>query len=250
MRIMMQLYRTIFSGMLKPYGFQYIRGCFVRVHGEIIQSVDLHIFRGKKRCTIYFALIPLCQKIDCFDVGLYNLRAFTVPPTWQQGDAWVYEWIETSVTACMAEIQECAEKNLLPLLERCSTCKETLTALIELENLFYQNRCAARHIWGKEEWIKALENGINRIDGRKYYMALKSGNFSIAAEMMRASLARNLQPPQTGETEAERLKRMNIIAKEQEDLAHIEAKDSAYFAPILAGNEAYTTNVLKKRGLL
>lgn len=250
MQAMTQLYHTTFSDILKPYGFRYIHGCFARVYGEIIQSVRLHIFQGKKRCTIYFALIPLCQKIDYFDVGLYNLRAFTLPPTWQQGDAWVFEQNEASVMACIAEIRECVERNLLPLLKKCSTCQETLTALLDLEALFYQNRCTARCIWGKEEWIKALGNGINLVDGRKYYMALKAGNFSKAAEMMRAFLTMNLYPPQTEETAAAELKRTNIVAKEQEELAHLEAKDSAYFAPILAENEAYTTNVLKKYGLL
>ena len=133
MKGIVQIYRALFSSRLFPLHFQYINGCFVRVHGEIIQSLQLQRFSCVKQCTIVFALIPLCQKIDYFDVGLYNLRDFTIPPTLQQADSWTYDASEASKTACIQEMLALVEKDLIPLFEKCSECKETLSALLDLE---------------------------------------------------------------------------------------------------------------------
>ena len=137
MKGIVQIYRALFSSRLFPLHFQYINGCFVRVHGEIIQSLQLQRFSCVKQCTIVFALIPLCQKIDYFDVGLYNLRDFTIPPTLQQADSWTYDASEASKTACIQEMLALVEKDLIPLFEKCSECKETLSALLDLEMRFY-----------------------------------------------------------------------------------------------------------------
>lgn len=252
MKGIVQIYRALFSSRLFPLHFQYINGCFVRVHGEIIQSLQLQRFSCVKQCTIVFALIPLCQKIDYFDVGLYNLRNFTIPPTLQQADSWTYDASETSKTACIQEMMALVEKDLIPLFEKCSECKETLAALLDLEMRFYQNACAARRLWGKESWIPALGNGINLYDGRKYCMALKAENYSMASRIMQAYLETHLHSlhctePKQPEHVLRRLEK--AIQHEQAELAYIEARNTTYFSELLAENERYTRKILKKSGV-
>lgn len=252
MKGIVQIYRALFSSRLFPLHFQYINGCFVRVHGEIIQSLQLQRFSCVKQCTIVFALIPLRQKIDYFDVGLYNLRDFTIPPTLQQADSWTYDASEASKTACIQEMLALVEKDLIPLFEKCSECKETLSALLDLEMRFYQNACAARRLWGKECWIPALGNGINLYDGRKYCMALKAEDYSMASRIVQAYLETHLHSlhctePKQPEHVLRKLEK--AIQYEQAELSYIAARNTTYFSELLAENERYTRKILEQSGV-
>lgn len=253
MNTIQQLYKKQFSELLKPLGFHDTGSCFARVHGEIMQSLRLEQFRGGRRCTIYFALLPMCQKIDYVDVGLYNLKSFAVQPTWQQGNSWAYDHSASSKTVCIQEMLMYTREFLLPLLEKCHDCRSTLSELIKLEALFDENRRNALRQLSMPDWVSQQDSSLHLLDGRKYYMSLKANDFVMAERIMESFLQNNirlLQRDGPRQTEQWKLEMEKRITNEQEELQHIQAKDYAYFAPILRNNEESSIAVLKKAGIL
>lgn len=248
-----QIYQAEFSILLEPIGFRYVEGSFARVHGEIMQSLTLNFVSGRNRCTIYFAMIPLCQKIERVYSGLYNLRSFSVQPTLQQGNSWDYGHTKISCLQCVQDMLSDTKKYLLPIFEKCYNCKDTLSELLKLEQHFYAVRFQSLRHWGMPDALAANSDGINRMDGRKYYMALKAKNFALAGNMMEAKLQNNIEllkrdKPEQAASWKENMER--VIAREYEDLQHIKENDIPYFERILNNNESYSREILKRYGLL
>ena len=236
------------------YGFKQKKQTFVRVVNDVMQNFAIERLRSGRVCRINFSVIPLCLRIEKEYIlgGVYSreLRRFETAHETMVWDGWEYDpKSKVSSNACVDEIVRYLKQYLIPLFERANCCKTALSEIIAVDQLFYNNHLASKKINGIKG-TAGFDAGLNLLDGTKYYMALKNGDYDFALECRKALLNQNFEAYNsmnergylTEEDKQRREKRIMVLKLEVEK---VSKHDESYIQKVIIENEAYSLNNLK-----
>jgi hypothetical protein len=90
----------------------------------------------------------------------------------------------------------------------------------------------------------------NLLDGIKYYMALKNGDYDFALKCRKAMLEQNLNAYEARQgydwiTQDKKDEHKARIEKIKDEVTRLETKDVDYFHRLIEENEAYSLSKLK-----
>lgn len=167
----------------RPYGFFKRKSTFVRLKGDVLHTFTLKRFQNVPLCSVDFGIFPLCLPQPIFlEAGGYDLSHLIKEQTEDFWGVTFHGWkfdnaVDDSIKNCVESISKAIDLYLLPLFEKCQDCKASLSELISLEEVLDNNRKIRLSLIGEKDLaIPWQERSL--FDPRKYYMAMKTKNFS------------------------------------------------------------------------
>lgn len=184
MKPIARYFKQMCASRYEKLGFAQHKAAFARVRGDVVQAFNCKRDpAGDPYCTVAFSVVPLCLPQPVYlDDNLYEMNHFFTNRIRTYG--WSFDPASNdSKVQCVEILAENVDKYVLPLFERCNNCGETLTELIQLEELFERNRLEFLRKEGREDRAKHWE-GEKLFDHQKYYLALGSGNVAYAKKYL------------------------------------------------------------------
>lgn len=248
-------YRTECEMKVSQYGFNRKKNIFVRLVNDVLQTFyieKLGIHSYERAARVGFSVIPLCQRIETEQVldgfGVYYLRNFEIS-TLTEGNGWRYKSIPEDIDACVKEILMYTNKYLLPFFERANSCKAALSEVLALEKIFNNNRLESLKLCNIADRLDPNVE-LNLLDSKKYFMALKSGDYDFALKSRKALLEQNMTAYHSAQTNSYMTSKKlheqeEMLGKLQDEIQHLEEKDWNYFKTMIVDNEDYSREKLK-----
>ena len=229
------------------YGFRRKKNTFVRVINDVMQSFTLKKYKFGQMYTIEFGVIPLCIKIEHFDLGSYNLRSFEVDATlgdWKHDNS-SYE----SIDQCIDELISNIKNHLIPFFNLAVCSKTALPQIILIEELFNKNRIEFLKMHNIQNKRKTSET-YNVLDRVKFYMAIKNGDYCFALKNRQELLANNIKSYQSSQnylfmTQGKLKERKVRIEKIKFEIEQLENNNQKYFQEQIDDNEKKSKKFLK-----
>ena len=240
-------------------GFSKEKGnVFARIKNDVLQVFSLKKYEKLPIVTVEFGIIPLCVSLPTaltynfpiLSMSSYRLDQFCAEPLANDG-GWRYlHNSNVSIHACVFSITQTIDSHLIPLFERCVDCSSSLIELIKLEKMFDDNRLNALALLGEKDTAKPWENE-SLFDTKKYFMALKSGNYIYAHKFLthqvdflccevQKSLCSN-QPPIVLDRLSQKL------SSYREQLRILQSGNRGYFEKLVQTNEETMKAMLHAR---
>lgn len=236
----------------KDIGFVRTKLGFARRCNEVLQVFSCVPKHAGSTCTIRFDILPLSIGISEIGEGLYDL--FVLDPEYLKwADGWKYNPLSlSSVNACVEQMIQAIDNFLIPLFQKCNSCKTALSELLVIEELFDARRREALSLHNQSDHaLPWYEHSL--FDPKKYYMALKANDRDYALSFLTmyirfyrvklkefASSTNTRQPPIVIE------RYHSMLEKYTEHNQRLLANDSEYFEALLAENEAQSLCVIEK----
>lgn len=238
----------------QPLGFSKNKTVFARIEGEIIQSFILKRSQYVPTCTVEFAILPLCMPTPIYlEGGGYELDKFIVEQ-YLRYSGWAFDpHSNESIERCIECVSEAIDLYLLPLFDKCTNCEKTFHEVMELEELFERNRLNVLHLMGESDAAMPFHER-SLFDPRKYYMALKSHNYSYAKRYLENQVDyhdRKLKefdaPGAPKQPDGLKVRFLADRAQYSEQLERLYSGDFAFFDNLLDSNESQTLNWITTR---
>lgn len=185
-------YDTISKSKYLPKGFIKEKQTFARIKGDILQMFTLKKHGRKPTVTVEFGIIPLCMPIpfvslpihfSILTMGNYSLDQFFAGLPALNG-GWAFNPLsKDSVQDCICSVTQAIDNHLIPLFEKCTNCSTSLTELVKLEEEFDRIRQHVLLLMGESDCAKSWKER-SLFDYKKYFMALKAGNYTYAQNFL------------------------------------------------------------------
>ena len=224
---------------LSPYGFVRKNRLFLRIKNDVIHTCNLIKATGLPIYSVEFEVLPLCmeQPVYLSSGGIYRMDEFTTDH--EKFGGWVCDPnFKLSARNESELLLDAIDTHLLPFFERCSSCIAALSEVLLLEELIDNNR---KTILKRENLQDLAEPWRERAlsDSRKYYMALKAGNYEFAREFLQHQL--NVMESQLRQS-AQNTYRYHI--------EQLNAGNEAFFCDVVKRNEIQMrAHILKEYGI-
>lgn len=230
------------------YGFRKVRNGYGRIINDVYQSFKIEKLRGKRDgkdiFRVQFGIHPLCMELKYCDMGIYCLENLScdmnVAYTGWQCDSKQ----ESSVLACLTEIFDTLDNELMPIFLRAECCETALRELIQLDERMNQIRLLVLALQGDRDMARRPWAEDSLLASEKYYMALCCSNWEYACEHLRlwASIyeaflednASSKAPPIVIDRHKEGLERCRV------QLERLQLGDYSFFVRMLRENEEKT----------
>ena len=254
-----KVYGSICKKKYQALGYSNEKGnTFARIKNDVLQVFSLKKYENLPIVTIEFGIIPLCMSLPTaltsnfpiLSMISYRLDQFFAELL-ANDEGWRYlPNSNASMHACVVSLTQAIDSYLIPLLERCVDCSSSLIELIKLEKMFDDNRLNALALLGEKDTAKPWENE-SLFDTKKYFMALKSGDYIYAHKFLthqvdffscevQKSLHTN-QPPIVLERISQKL------SYYCEQLRILQSGNRGYFEKLVQTNEETMKTMLRAR---
>lgn len=181
-------YDTISKRKYLPVGFIKEKQTFARIKGDVLQVFTLKKHGHKPTVTVEFGILPLCMPLSfaslpihfsILSMGNYSLDQFFVGSPALHG-GWVFNPLsKDSIQDCLYSVTQAIDNHLIPLFDKCTNCSTSLTELVKQEEKFDRNRREILLLRGEADCAKSWKER-SLFDYKKYFMALKAGNYTYA----------------------------------------------------------------------
>lgn len=222
----MDITKVYFQECKKRYaslGFRRIRQMYARIVNDVMQTFAFKRYSSGRECTVEFGLFPLCQVLECPDIGIYDLRHFEVPTYFKD---WSYDRnSEESMNACVQNICSYIDRYLIPLFTEANCSEKALPALIGLDTHFHNVRKLSFQQSGEVDQARLDWRYASLLHEEKFFMALKCGQYDFAREAAQVLIPTS---------------RPEYAQLYQSIVEHLDAGDIEYVENILNENEKET----------
>ena len=168
------------SSKYKESGFRKKNLTFARISDDTVQAFTFEKVRYDHACTVEFGIWPLCMPTPLYlDAGSYRLNEVIVSAQ-PEVLAWTFDpHSDESIHNCVESVLKAIDCVLLPFFDVCKNSQTALNELIKIEEKIENNRLNILQRLGDSDCARPWQER-SLFDPKKYYIALKSQNYSYA----------------------------------------------------------------------